>query len=64
MSKVMTRKPQTGQFVLGRKTAEKISAVEGISGSSRTTKLLAASDDRNESGDMRRARIRAGFSKK
>lgn len=60
----MTRKPDSGQFILGRRTAEKISAVEGIVGSSRTAKVMAASDAGNESGDARRARIRAEFSKK
>jgi hypothetical protein len=64
MSKPLPRKPAIGQFVLGRASAEKISAVEGIVRSSRTGRLLAISDARNEDGDARRARIRAEFAKK
>ena len=60
----MTRNAKTGQFVLGRQTAEKISAVEGIVRSARTGRLIAESDARNETGDARRARIRAEFGKK
>jgi hypothetical protein len=64
MSKVITRNTQTGRFVLGRKTAEKISAVEGIVHSPRTSRLLATSDRLGEDGEARRARIRAEFAKK
>lgn len=63
MSKVLTHRPNSGQFILGRRTAEKISAVEGIVASPRTGKLLAASDAHNENGEARRARIRAEFKK-
>jgi hypothetical protein len=61
MSKIMTRNTRTGQFVLGRSTAEKISAVEGIVRSARTGRLISESDTRNENGEARRARIRAEF---
>ena len=60
----MMRNAATGQFVLGRPTAEKISAVEGIVRSARTNRLIAESDARNETGDARRARIKAEFSHK
>ena len=60
----MTRNASTGQFVLGRKSAEKISAVEGIVRSARTGRLLAESDVRGEAGEARRARIRAEFARK
>ena len=64
MSKVMTRNAATGRFTLGRKAAEKISAVEGIVRSPRTGNLLATSDQLGETGDARRARIRAEFAQK
>jgi hypothetical protein len=63
MSHTTSRAAKTGQFVLGRRAAEKISAVEGIVRSDRTGRLLASSDARNETGDARRDRIRTEFKK-
>jgi hypothetical protein len=54
----------TERFVIGRKAAEKISAVEGLTRSSRIRHLIELSDRHGESGDQRRARIRAEFAKK
>ncbi|QDZ10872.1 hypothetical protein [Devosia ginsengisoli] len=63
MTKIILQHGQTSQFVLGRKAAEKISAVEGIVRSPRTGQLIHAADERGETGDARRARIRAEFRK-
>ena len=59
----MTRNPRTGRFVLGREAAEKISAVEGIVRSARTGRVLDSADKHGETGEARRARIRAEFKK-
>jgi len=63
MTKIIARGAQTGQFVLGRKAAEKISAVEGIVRTPRTGQLIRAADEHGETGDARRARIRAEVKK-
>jgi hypothetical protein len=63
MSKQITRESHSGRFVIGRRSAEKFSAVEGIVRSTRTSKLIEQSDASNETGDARRARIRAEFAK-
>jgi hypothetical protein len=63
MSKQITRESHNGRFVIGRRSAEKFSAVEGIVRSARTGKLIEQSDASNESGDARRARIRAEFAR-
>lgn len=63
MSKTITRHNQAGRFILGRAAAEKISAVEGIVRSARTGRLISAADARRETGDARRARIKAEFKK-
>jgi len=51
------------QFTLGSEAAERISAVEGVVRSERTDRLQAESAREGETGDMRRARILAEFSK-
>lgn len=63
MSKQITRESHSGRFVIGRRSAEKFSAVEGIVRSSRTARLIEQSDAKNEHGEARRARIRAEFAK-
>jgi hypothetical protein len=63
MAKV-SRDAIAGRFILGRSTAEKISAVEGLRRTSRTGRLIEVSDKNGESGDQRRARIRSEFAKK
>ena len=63
MSKQITRESHSGRLVIGRRSAEKFSAVEGIVRSTRTSKLIEQSDASNENGDARRARIRAEFAK-
>jgi len=54
----------TGRFIIGRRTAEKISAVEGLHRTGRTQHLIELSDRNGDSGEQRRARIRAEFAKK
>ena len=63
MTKTITRQAQTGRFILGREAAEKISAVEGIVRSAKTGRLIDMADERGETGDARRRRIRAEFKK-
>ena len=63
MSKQITRESHTGRFIIGRRSAEKFSAVEGIVRSSRTGQLIEQSDAKGERGEARRARIRAEFAK-
>jgi hypothetical protein len=57
-SKFLRAKEKSG-FVLGRRTAEKISAVEGMSLSSRMRKILDEAPERELSGDERRLLIKA-----
>jgi len=64
MSKHDRRNQRVGQFVLGRKSAEKISAVEGLVRTERSERLLTMSDTHNETGEARRARIKAEFARK
>lgn len=54
----------TETVVIGRKSAETFSAIEGQFHTARTSRLLAQSDADNETGEQRRARIRAAFSGK
>jgi cell filamentation protein len=64
MSKWITQQTRTGAFVIGRASAEKFSAVEGQFRSARTSRLIAESDAKGESGDAKRARILREFSAK
>lgn len=64
MSKLASGNQRTRPFILGRQSAEKISAVEGLVRTERSDRLLTLSDARSETGDVRRARIRAEFAKK
>lgn len=64
MSKQITRESHSGRFVIGRRSAEKFSAVEGQFHTQRTKRILADADAAGESGDALRARIRAEFVRK
>lgn len=63
MSKQITRESHSGRFVIGRRSAERFSAVEGIVRNGRTGQLIEQSDAKGEHGEARRARIRAEFAK-
>lgn len=64
MSKQNTRESHTGRFVIGRRSAEVFSAVEGQFHTERTLRIQAQSEAAGESGEALRARILAEFSKK
>ncbi|KFL28969.1 hypothetical protein JP75_23490 [Devosia riboflavina] len=64
MSKQVKRNANTGQFVISRRAAIQFNAVEGIQVSVRARKLMTEADAHGESGEQRRARIRAEFSRK
>jgi hypothetical protein len=64
MSKQITRESHSGRFVIGRRSAEKFSAVEGQFHTQRTLRIQADSEAAGESGDALRARIRAEFTRK
>jgi len=53
---------KTSRPVIGRYAAQKINAVEGIRPNERTQRLLAESEQRGESGEALRKRIRDEFS--
>ena len=52
-----------GRFVIGRRSAEKFSEVEGIRRSERTGKILANSEARKETPSQLRARVQGEFRK-
>lgn len=64
MTKGIKRDTLSGKFVLGRRSAEKISAVEGQHHTSRTGSMFKDADARGELGDALRSRIRSEFGKK
>jgi len=64
MSKQITRESHSGRFVIGRRSAEKFSAVEGQFHTQRTSRIQADSEAAGENGDALRARIRAEFARK
>lgn len=64
MSKQITRESHNGRVVIGRRSAEKFSAVEGQFHTPRTRRIQADADAAGESGDALRARIRAEFIRK
>lgn len=61
MGKQITRESHSGRFIIGRRSAEKFSAVEGQFHTQRTRQIQADSDNAGESGEALRARIRAEF---
>ncbi len=63
MSKT-TKPASSGPFVVGRKSAEAISAVEGLTRSPRLDLLIRESDRLKETPEQLRARIRAEFTRK
>lgn len=63
MSKMSGRNLGTAA-VVGRATAEKFSAVEGIRRSERTGRILAASDALRETPEQLRQRVRLEFQAK
>jgi hypothetical protein len=64
MSKQNTRESPSGRFIIGRRSAEKFSAVEGNVHTARTKRIQAESEAAGENGDALRARIRAEFARK
>ncbi len=63
-SATVVRSPKTGQFVLKRSRAERISAVEGMTLSARMATILDDGTRRGLSSDALRARIKAQVRKK
>jgi hypothetical protein len=61
MDRSPRRNAQSGEFIVGRRTTEKISAVEGLGRSERTGRLIALSDSLGESPAQLRERIRIEF---
>lgn len=64
MTKLIKRDRLSGRFIVGRRAAEQFNLVESLRIAPQTARLIAESDRRAETGDMRRARISAEFSKK
>ena len=63
-SAIARRSATTGQFVLNRSLAEKISAVEGMTLSARMATILDEASRQGLKGDALRARIKAETHKK
>lgn len=57
----MSKATSTGRFTIGRASGEKFSAVEGITRSARTRRLLAESDRLKETPSQLRERVRSEF---
>lgn len=64
MSRFISRDAQNGRFTLGRGSAEKFSAVEGLRHTEKTGRLVTEAEKNRLTGEARRARIRAEFAKK
>jgi hypothetical protein len=64
MSKGISKNALDGRFVVGRRSAEKFNAVEGLHHTAKTGRLASEADRRQLSGEARRAQIRAEFAKK
>lgn len=64
MSKSASQDIRNGRFVIGRRSGEAFSAIEGQVLNSRTGRIIRESEDREETPEQLRARIRAEFSRK